>query len=256
MAPSSLERVQRQTQSPPGRRARTLACTLALCGVAASAGAAPSSASAAVTNLGPPNYAGYCQSIGSVRAAFTAEHVKQWGCQAANGAVTVMNVQAACEFSYPQRPIAAEELQPGELFTFQCLQKAGGGPLGAAQEVQLQASLQSVLAPRGGAGKLGLVLKSGYSYRVRAPHAGRVVITWFFLPKGARISSSKPQPVIVAGGSASFTRPGTKTVRMVLTARGRQMLKHARHLRLTARATFTPSLGRAVIALKTFTISR
>ena len=66
-------------------------------------------------DLGPPDYGGYCQSLGFVRNAFTAD--KQWGCLHADNSITPLNVQAACEFTFTQRPIVARQITPGVLFT-------------------------------------------------------------------------------------------------------------------------------------------
>jgi hypothetical protein len=49
---------------------------------------------------------------------------------------------------------------------------------------------------------------------------------------------------------------GPVTVTIRLTGRGRSLLRHAQHLRLTAEASFTPIAGRTVRATRPIMIAR
>ncbi len=55
--------------------------------------------------------------------------------------------------------------------------------------------------------------------------------------------------MLVATGHANFSKAGTRKVKAKLTAKGMRLLKHAKHLKLTAKGTFTPLGKRAVVAL-------
>ena len=123
----------------------------------------------------------------------------------------------------------------------------------------LRASLLSQLGAHGKAAKIGHVLKHGYALKFKALEAGTATIQWFFLPKGAHVSKkhAKPKPVLVASGSQSFSAAGTKTLTIRLTAKGRSLLKHAHHEKLTAKGTFAPKGGGAAVSsTRTFTLSR
>jgi uncharacterized protein (AIM24 family) len=61
--------------------------------------------------------------------------------------------------------------------------------------------------------------------------------------------------VLVAAGHLTFAA-GTAKMKVKLTAAGRRLLKHAKHLKLTGKAVFTPTHKTAVVASKTFTLRR
>ncbi|HEX7610243.1 MAG TPA: hypothetical protein VF380_06200, partial [Solirubrobacteraceae bacterium] len=90
-------------------------------------------AATARVDLGPPNYGGYCQSLGFVTNRFTPPPDQRWECLHADGSLSPMNLQAACEFTYTQRPILAQQLLPGVLYSWQCIENAGpaGGSPGS-----------------------------------------------------------------------------------------------------------------------------
>jgi hypothetical protein len=236
--------------------------TLLACLVAALAAGGARAASVA-SDLGAPDYSGYCQHLGFLDARFTSGPEKTWGCLHGDGTVTALDIQGACEFSFSQRPIAAKELSPGAIYTWHCLQGANaGGPTsgtgtGTPTSVQLKAALLAALAPSGRGARIAALLRRGYSDRFHALTAGRVSISWYFVPKGAHLANTRrPTPVLVATGARGIAAAGTTTVRIALTAKGRRMLAHAGRLRLTARGAFTPRGGHTVIALKSFTLKR
>jgi hypothetical protein len=121
---------------------------------------------------------------------------------------------------------------------------------------KIASSLSGQLGPRGKTAKIGALLRHGsYSFSFSAPGAGTLVISWFMVPKGGHLSASH-QPVLVATGRASFSKAGALKITVKLTAKGKQLLKHAKRIKLTAKGSFTPTGKAAVVALKTFTVKR
>ena len=99
------------------------------------------------------------------------------------------------------------------------------------------------------------LLRQGYySLAFDAPIAGRLVISWYLVPKGARFA--RKVPALVAEGRRSFAKIGTAKITIRLTGKGRALLRQATSLNLTARSVFTPSAQAAVSELKTFTLRR
>jgi hypothetical protein len=93
----------------------------------------------------------------------------------------------------------------------------------------------------------------------KAPEAGSVVVRWYEVPHGAKLSAKsarRPVPVLVASGSASFKAAGATTLTLRLTGPGRRLLRHASRIRLTATCAFTPPGHVAVIALQPFSLAR
>jgi hypothetical protein len=82
------------------------------------------------------------------------------------------------------------------------------------------------------------------------------VIDWYYLPKGAHLSRAKPKPVLVAAGRGSFARAGSLKLRIKLTSRGRQLLKHAKRLQLTAKGAFTAAGNQPITVTRRLTLKR
>jgi len=119
---------------------------------------------------------------------------------------------------------------------------------------EILASLGKVF-PTGKAATLAGLLKTGtWSVFFNAPTAGRLVVSWYEIPKGAHLSA-KAEPVLVATGSDAFIGSGTKRVTIHLTRKGRQLLRHARRFKLTAKASFTPTGRAAVVSMRTFALT-
>jgi hypothetical protein len=119
----------------------------------------------------------------------------------------------------------------------------------------LRASLLKALAPTGQGARIATLRKQGgYSFAFTALTAGRVKISWYFVPRGAHVAKAKPATVLVATGSASFAKAGTRTLKIKLTSKGKRLLKHAKHLKLTAKGTFVPTGKSGIVALATFTL--
>ena len=89
-----------------------------------------------------------------------------------------------------------------------------------------------------------------YTVLFKAPEAGTAVLDWYELPAGAKLArKSKPKPVLVASGERTFSAAGTAKITLKLTTAGKLLLKHARHLQLTAKCAFTPT-GEAPVEVK------
>lgn len=121
---------------------------------------------------------------------------------------------------------------------------------------QLKAQLSKQLIPSGKAAAIpGLLKHDGFTFSFKMPVAGTVVISWYYLPKGARISR-RIKPVLVATGRARLSAAGAVKITVRLTATGRRMLKSAKRLKLTAKGTYTMSGRSAVRATRAFTLRR
>ena len=63
-----------------------------------------------------------------------------------------------------------------------------------------------------------------------------VTVAWYEVPAGARLArKAKPLPVLVAAGKLRFSAAGRGTLAIKLTPAGKVLLKHAKHVTLTAR---------------------
>jgi hypothetical protein len=121
---------------------------------------------------------------------------------------------------------------------------------------QVKAALSRVLTPRGKAAMIGRLLKhGGYSFSFTAPSAGRLVIRWYLVRKGAHVAKAK-KPVLVASANVVLHKAGKATIKVSLTGKGRKLLKHAKRIKLIAKATFTPAGGTATSTTKTITLKR
>ncbi len=139
-------------------------------------------------------------------------------------------------------------------------QSASGevGPVVAAGPTsgQVRAALLKVLGPSGKGARIGQLLKHGsYSCSFTAPSGGRLVISWYSVPKGTHITKAK-KPVLVASSSVVFHKTGRANIKIALTAKGRKLLKGAKHLTLTAKGTFAPTGQAATSTTKTFTLKQ
>jgi hypothetical protein len=127
---------------------------------------------------------------------------------------------------------------------------SGPSPGARPTAAQIRALLRTQITPRGRAAKIGALLKRGYRLRFRALTAGTAKVDWSLARKGRK-------PVLIASGRHRFAAAGSATITVKLTAAGRRRLRHAKHLGLTARGTFTPAAaGRPVTATRRFTLSR
>jgi hypothetical protein len=125
----------------------------------------------------------------------------------------------------------------------------------AAPAVLTASSLRRLIVPSGTRARIATLLRTGaIPLAFKAPRAGRAVVSWYASP--AARQGRKAKPVLVARGSHTFTRAGTATIRMRVTAAGRRLLNRLRRVRLTAKGTFTPAGGKPVAATKAFVLKR
>jgi len=78
----------------------------------------------------------------------------------------------------------------------------------------------------------------------------------YLVPPGAHLVHGHRKPLLVATRRLSFASAGTRELKISLTRAGKRLLRHAKHLELTAKATFTSTRQRAVIATKKFALHR
>jgi hypothetical protein len=134
------------------------------------------------------------------------------------------------------------------------------GPVLAAGPTkgQVRSALDQILSPHGRVAKIGMLLKKGgYTFSFKAPSAGKLVLEWYYVPKGAHITKkvkSKPKAVLVASASVVLHRVEKAKVRLKLTGKGRSLLKHAKREKLTTKATFTPVGEPKTTTTKTITV--
>jgi hypothetical protein len=129
----------------------------------------------------------------------------------------------------------------------------------APTAAQIKGGLLRELTPSGNAARIPALVKNhGYRLSFATLTAGKLLIAWYYLPRGARPASSAHAhaPVLVAIGKATSGQIGILVIKIKLTASGLWMLRHANRLKLTAQGTFTPSGSRAIVARKTFTVRR
>jgi hypothetical protein len=237
--------------------AAALACaaatgTLALGGTAAAAPAARTAA-ATSTDLGPADYDGYCKSLGFVRSQITPS--KEWACLHADGTTSPLNLQAACEFTYAQRPIAAAALAPEVPFTWQCWAAAPGKvvlPGGGGSSNPLAAAVRRALIPTGQGAKIGTLVRRGrYTTSFRAPGLGRLALAWYYKRRGAHARQT-----LLASASVTFAHASSGRVSIVLTTKGKRLLKRSSRLAVSARGSYTPNASNAVATSAGFTLRR
>jgi hypothetical protein len=122
----------------------------------------------------------------------------------------------------------------------------------------VRAALAAILRPRGRQARIGQLLRHrGYIVRFKAPSAGRLVIDWYYLPHGEHhAKGKKPKQILVATATDRLRKAGVVPVKIKLTPRGRSLLAHARHERLTVEASFTPAGQPTVRASRVISLSR
>jgi hypothetical protein len=117
--------------------------------------------------------------------------------------------------------------------------------------------LRAVPTPTGKAAALKTVLKAGgYALAFAAPAAGKLVVSWYEVPKGAHLAKAKLKPILVASVGASFASAQSLTLKLKLTPTGRKLLEAAKRVALVEQSTFTPTGGTTVATTKTFALHR
>jgi trimeric autotransporter adhesin len=122
---------------------------------------------------------------------------------------------------------------------------AAAGPTGA----QIRGLLAAALALHGKAARIGQILKhGGYVLSLRVPAPGKLVISWYYKPRHGK-------KVLVASATIVFHNKGTFKIRIVLTGKGRKLLKGAKHLKLNATTSYSPTGARTTTHSKTLKLS-
>jgi hypothetical protein len=120
---------------------------------------------------------------------------------------------------------------------------------------QIRSSLERQLRPPGTTTIASLLKRGGVTYSFKAVTAGIVGVEW--VAKPPRPNKRKLQAVIVASGQITFSRPGTKKIRMVLTSgEGTYLLRTSKSVKLTAEGVFTTKSGKSINASNTFVLRR
>ena len=96
---------------------RGFAVALCVAGVLSSLASAADATTG--TEIGGLNLSAYCQGLeaGNKGATLNGE---TWVCIHADNTTSPLSLQAACETTYSQRPILAEEITPGVPFSWKC----------------------------------------------------------------------------------------------------------------------------------------
>jgi hypothetical protein len=131
-----------------------------------------------------------------------------------------------------------------------------GGPQGGTgsssspgNSVNVRALLMHALSARGKSASIRSLLKhGGYSFSFAAPSAGRLQVLWYRLVHGRRL--------LVGTVTFTFRKAGSAKIEIRVTRTGRNLLRHAGKLRLTASAGFTPVGLGTTIASRTITLNR
>lgn len=178
---------------------------------------------------------------------FTVTAVDQAGNRATKSVNYVVDARATSPSTSPATPLGdagnPNVTPPGTAAVF------------TATDDQIRSALSGVLAPSGKAAKAAALLKSGYAFTFDAPAAGKLQITWYVLPKGAKLAA-KSKPLAIATGAVTALRAGKARVRVRINAAGRTRLKTAKSLKVTSKAVFAPSGKKPLSAIRTFSIKR
>jgi subtilisin-like proprotein convertase family protein len=133
---------------------------------------------------------------------------------------------------------------------------SGSSPTVGVTSSQIAALLAGQLIPSGKTAKIAALLRRGaYTVAFRALEAGSAVIDWYEVPSGAQFArNTKAKPILIASGGRTFAAAGTATIKIKLTAAGKNVLKHAKRIKLTTLSTFTPRGQTPITATRTFVL--
>jgi hypothetical protein len=125
-------------------------------------------------------------------------------------------------------------------------------------KAKVKSALAAVLTPRGAQARIAELLhNSGYTFKFDAPSTGKLVIDWYYMSKPAPGSKKRrPTKELVASASESIKKAGETKVKVKLNSRGRSLLKHAKRLRLTVEARFTPIGESTTTSSRVITLKR
>jgi len=130
-----------------------------------------------------------------------------------------------------------------------------GNVTGGISVSQIRESVRRQMIPKGSAARIPVLLrKGGAKLAFKALDAGKLAIRWRTI--SVKVRGRRTRAVVVARGSRTFERSGTKTIDVRLTKAGRRVLRGARRLRLTAEGSFARPGERPVAGTKPFVLTR
>lgn len=113
------------------------------------------------------------------------------------------------------------------------------------------------LAPRGAADSRAALLRNdGASLRIDLPRSGTLTVRWY-LPLAVAMAGGKAgrrMTLLASSGRAMVRAAKPGMLEIKLTARGRELLAHARDARLKAQGSFTVKGGKVVSASSSFSL--
>ncbi|MGA2012935.1 MAG: glycoside hydrolase family 2 TIM barrel-domain containing protein [Solirubrobacteraceae bacterium] len=123
---------------------------------------------------------------------------------------------------------------------------------------EVRRALAAVLRPSRSQRRISELLRHhGYSFAFDSPSAGTLVVDWNYDPaKPDHHKPSAPQQELVAAAKARIRKAGATEIKLRLTPRGRSLLRHAAHERLTITAGFTPVGESATKSSRVVTVTR
>jgi hypothetical protein len=123
-------------------------------------------------------------------------------------------------------------------------------PVGPPNTAIRRPLLRAVTLTGNGAHLRAVRAAHGYFFTFSAVIPGRLVVQWYYLPKGTRLGQAygKHPPVLVATAGTQIGRPRRVKVKLRLTRDGGPLLASKPLVKLTAKGTFSPP-GRPSIAV-------
>lgn len=122
-----------------------------------------------------------------------------------------------------------------------------------ASALAIHRALEAALSPTRSQRRIRELLRQhGYRFTFDAPATGVLIIDWYWTPHPA---SRTHRPELVATARATIRRLGRTEVKLRLTPRGRSLLAHATHERVTISGRFTPAGQDATRASRTVTLT-
>jgi hypothetical protein len=95
-----------------------------------------------------------------------------------------------------------------------------------------------------------------HSFVFTAPTAGRLTTTWQSEPQTTGTPGSNAKPTLLANTNTTFADGHTIKIKLTLKRAAKRLLRSARRLTLTAKATFTPKDDPSIVATKRVTLRR
>lgn len=125
----------------------------------------------------------------------------------------------------------------------------------APTTAQILADLRTQLTRAARGARLSSLRKRWlYAFSFAAPTAGNLELAWYEAPRRTSHGTFS-KPMLLASGSVSFTRAGTKTVTLRLTSTGRRLVTTGKRIALTLKSAFVQPRKRPITWLDAFILS-